>query len=75
MSSSDKKDTVSKSSVLLIGMGSSFAGMILAGFILGYLLDGLFDTKPIFIIGCGIMGFIGGLQKLHRMLAISQSQK
>ena len=73
VSSIKKPKSSAKSSVLLIGMGSSFAGMILAGFLLGYLFDSLLDTKPIFIIGCGVMGFVGGLQKLHRMLAASES--
>ncbi|WP_459819369.1 AtpZ/AtpI family protein [Galenea microaerophila] len=53
---------------ILMGAGSVFTSMIVAGFILGYLLDTLFETQPIFILSCGVLGFIGGILKVHELL-------
>lgn len=69
MSSIDRVNKKSKQKVsyLSVSMGSTFTAMLLAGFIVGYFFDNFFDSKPFFIIGCGFMGFIGGLMKLHKM--------
>jgi ATP synthase protein I len=32
-------------------------------------LDEVFDTKPIFLLSCGLLGFIGGMQKIQRLLS------
>lgn len=53
---------------LLIGAGSMFTSMIVAGFLVGYAFDQLFDTTPIFLLCCGVMGFIGGIMKVHKLL-------
>lgn len=53
---------------LLMGAGSIFTSMIIAGFLLGYVLDTLFETKPVFILSCGILGFVGGILKVHELL-------
>lgn len=53
----------------LIGLGSVFTAMIIAGFLVGYFFDSLLQTKPIFIIGCTAMGFFGGLMKLHKLVS------
>lgn len=53
---------------LLIGAGSIFTSMIVAGFLVGYVFDELFDTKPIFLLVCGLMGFIGGILKIQKLL-------
>ncbi len=50
---------------LLISAGSVFTSMVIAGFIVGYVIDYLLDTTPIFFLGCGVLGFIGGAQKVH----------
>ena len=52
---------------LLLSAGSIFTSMLIAGFLVGYALDELFDTKPIFLLGCAVLGFIGGIQKVHRL--------
>lgn len=54
---------------LLIGAGSMFTSMVIAGFLVGYVLDELFDTKPLFLLGCAVLGFIGGIQKVHKLLS------
>lgn len=52
---------------LLLSAGSIFTSMLIAGFLVGYALDELFDTKPIFLLSCAVLGFIGGIQKVHKL--------
>lgn len=52
---------------LMLSAGSIFTSMIVAGFLVGYALDEVFDTRPIFMLGCALMGFIGGIQKVIRV--------
>ena len=52
---------------LLISAGSIFTSMLIAGFIVGYMLDQIFDTTPLFFLGCAVLGFIGGIQKIHQL--------
>lgn len=54
---------------LLLSAGSMFTSMIVAGFIVGYVFDQLFDTTPLFLLGCGVLGFIGGILNVHKLLA------
>lgn len=74
MTDDSSQKTVSKNkpkpalNFLLIGAGSMFTSMIVAGFLVGYMFDELFDTKPIFLLICGVMGFIGGILKIQKLL-------
>lgn len=43
-----------------------FAGAVIVGGFLGYLLDNWLHTKPIFLIVLGIVGFIAGLRDVLR---------
>ncbi|HHS99250.1 MAG TPA: AtpZ/AtpI family protein [Thiomicrospira sp.] len=52
---------------LLMSAGSIFTSMLIAGFIVGYMLDQIFDTTPIFFLSCAVLGFIGGIQKVHTL--------
>lgn len=52
---------------LLMGAGSMFTSMLIAGFIVGYMLDQVFDTTPIFFLSCAVLGFIGGIQQVHKL--------
>ena len=52
---------------LLMGAGSMFTATIVAGFLVGYVLDMIFETTPIFMMICGVMGFIGGIQKVQKL--------
>lgn len=54
--------------LLLISAGSMFTSMVVAGFLVGYWLDTLFDTQPIGLMACGVLGFIGGGQKVYKLL-------
>jgi ATP synthase protein I len=42
--------------------------MIAAGFILGYFVDWWFGTLPWFLLGFGVLGFIGGMLKVYKLL-------
>lgn len=52
----------------LIGAGNMFVSMIASGFIIGYLVDGWLDTRPLFMLIIGGLGLIGGFQKVHQLL-------
>lgn len=53
---------------LLLSAGSMFTSMIIAGFLVGYVIDLLLGTMPIFLLSCGVLGFIGGMMKVHKLL-------
>ena len=65
-------ELVSKNSkgpgLLLISVGTMLTSMVVAGFLLGYGLDVWFDTKPILMLIFGVMGFIGGILKVYKLL-------
>ena len=54
--------------LLLIGVGSILTSMVVAGFLLGYVTDLWLETQPIFLLSFGILGFIGGILKVYKML-------
>lgn len=68
-----KKATIPKKEVkpalnfLLMGAGSMFTGMIISGFLVGFAIDYLLGTAPIFMLGCGVLGFIGGFLKVQAL--------
>lgn len=53
----------------LIGVGTILASMVLSGFILGYWADVWLDTKPLFMLLFASLGFVGGILKIHKLLA------
>lgn len=55
--------------LLLISVGTMLTSMVVAGFLLGYLLDVWFETLPIFMLLLGLLGFIGGILKVYRLLS------
>lgn len=64
---SDKTDG-KMPNLLLISAGSMFTSMVVAGFLVGYWLDSLFDSQPFGLLICGVMGFIGGARKVYDIL-------
>lgn len=54
--------------LLLIGVGTHMTAMVVTGFALGYGVDAYFDTKPVFMLAFGVLGFIGGALKAYKML-------
>ncbi len=63
-----------KPGLLLIGVGQILTSMIISGFLLGYLLDLYFETRPIFLLILGGLGFIGGFLKVYRLLTDPELQ-
>lgn len=63
-----------KPGLLLIGVGQILTSMIVSGFLLGYLLDLYFETRPIFLLILGGLGFIGGFLKVYRLLTDPELQ-
>lgn len=55
--------------LLLISVGTMLTSMIAAGFLLGYLLDVWLETLPIFMLVLGVLGFIGGILKVYRLMS------
>lgn len=64
----DDKTDGKMPNLLLISAGSMFTSMVVAGFLVGYWLDSLFDTQPFGLLICGVMGFIGGGRKVYDIL-------
>ncbi|MBI3771766.1 MAG: AtpZ/AtpI family protein [Gammaproteobacteria bacterium] len=54
--------------LLLIGVGTHMTAMVVTGFALGYGVDTYFETKPLFMLIFGALGFVGGTLKAHKML-------
>ena len=54
--------------LLLISVGTMLSSMVVAGFLLGYVLDVWLDTKPILMVILGVMGFVGGILKVCKLL-------
>ncbi|WP_319380625.1 AtpZ/AtpI family protein [Thiomicrorhabdus sp.] len=63
----EKKEASPALNFLLLSAGSMFTSMLIAGFLVGYMLDQIFDTTPIMLMACAVLGFIGGIQKVHRL--------
>ncbi|HUO44146.1 MAG TPA: AtpZ/AtpI family protein [Burkholderiales bacterium] len=54
--------------LLLMGVGTILTSMVLAGFLLGYVLDAWLETRPVFmVLLCGL-GFVGGILKVYKLL-------
>lgn len=61
--------------LLQIGAGNMFASMILAGLMLGYVVDVWLDKQPLFMLAFGVLGMIGGMIKVHAMLKHQRSEQ
>ena len=53
---------------ILIGVGTILSSMVLSGFLLGYLVDGWLDTKPVFMLLFAVLGFVGGAIRVYKLL-------
>ncbi|MCL7750541.1 AtpZ/AtpI family protein [Guyparkeria hydrothermalis] len=54
--------------LLQVGAGNMFASSIIAGLLLGYLLDAWLDTAPIFMLILGALGFVAGMRNAKKAL-------
>ena len=55
--------------MLLVGVGTHLAAMVITGFGLGFALDAWLDTRPLLMLLLGALGFVGGIIKAHRLLS------
>ena len=55
--------------IALIGVGTILTSMILAGFLLGYLVDKWMDSQPLFMLVFAGLGAVGGFLKVFKMLS------
>ncbi len=55
--------------LILVGVGTHLAAMVVVGFALGYAVDAWLDTRPLFMLALGCLGFIGGILKAHKLLS------
>jgi len=63
-----KQDRSKQAKPLLIGVGTMLTSMVVSGFLLGYLVDWWLGTMPWFLLGLGILGFVGGILKVYKLL-------
>lgn len=54
--------------LLLVSVGTMLSSTVVAGFLLGYWVDGWLETSPIFMILFGGMGLVGGFLKVYKLL-------
>lgn len=50
-----------------VGAGNVFASTIIAGLLLGFLVDRWLGSAPIAMLLGGLLGFIGGMRNAHRL--------
>ncbi|MHB8920639.1 MAG: AtpZ/AtpI family protein [Halothiobacillus sp.] len=51
-----------------VGAGNVFASTVIAGLLLGFLVDRWLDIAPIAMLLGGLLGFIGGMRNAHRLM-------
>ncbi len=54
--------------LLLISVGTMLSSTVIAGFLLGYWVDGWLETSPIFMVAFGGLGLVGGFLKVFKLL-------
>lgn len=57
-----------KTSLLMAGVGNMLASTVIAGFLLGYFVDYLAGTLPLFLLLFGSLGFVGGIMKVKDLM-------
>ncbi|MFW5450336.1 MAG: AtpZ/AtpI family protein [Methylophagaceae bacterium] len=68
-STEGKKENSQGALWILIGVGTQLSASVISGFVLGFGTDVLFDTKPIFMMAFGMLGFVGGLIRAYQLLS------
>lgn len=63
-----QKPSKPKTSLLAVGAGNMLAAMTISGFIIGYFVDYLVGTIPLFLLSFGLLGTIGGMLKVKDMM-------
>jgi len=60
--------------LLGVGAGNMLASTIIAGFLLGLLIDQWLGTAPWFTLLCAGLGFIGGFRKAHILAGLKEEE-
>lgn len=60
---------------LTIGAGQMFSATVIAGFIVGYGIDYLLETTPIFMLLCGVLGLVGGAKKVLQIVKLEEQER
>lgn len=60
--------------LLNVGVGNIFASTVIAGFLLGLLVDRWLSTAPIFMLAFGLLGLVGGMLRVHRLMSRQDEQ-
>lgn len=55
--------------LILLSAGSILSSMVVAGFLLGYLIDYWLDSRPAFMLVCAGLGVVGGFLKVYKLLS------
>jgi len=58
--------------LLGVGAGNMLTSTIIAGFLLGLLIDQWLGTAPWFTLLCAGLGFIGGFRKAHILTSLKE---
>ncbi len=66
---------VSQPGLLHIGAGNIFSSTIISGLVLGYLVDQWLETSPVFMLLFGVLGFVGGMKRIHVLLQYQSTGK
>ena len=62
------KKNKANAGLLYMGVGVQLTSMTIAGFLLGFVVDEFFGTRPFVMLAFGFLGFIGGVMKVHAFL-------
>ncbi len=62
------KEKEKKLNLLMLGVGTILTSMVISGLILGFIVDWWLGTTPIFMMSFLLIGFIGGMLKVYKML-------
>ena len=66
---------LSKPGLLHIGAGNIFSSMIISALILGYFVDQWLGVTPLFMMLFAVLGFVGGMKKIHAILRYENTNK
>jgi ATP synthase protein I len=66
---------LTKPGLLHIGAGNIFSSMIISGLLIGYFVDQWLGTTPLFMMLFAVLGFIGGMKKIHAILRYENTVK
>ncbi|MCF6217560.1 MAG: AtpZ/AtpI family protein [Gammaproteobacteria bacterium] len=62
------KEKEKKINLLMLGVGTILTSMVVSGLILGFIVDWWLETTPIFMMLFLLLGFVGGMLKVYKML-------